>query len=111
MVNVAATVPCGASDAGELLVAEEGAERRAGGTVGLRGVRRRHGEVWGGLRSGVATRWGWRRAALVDDAEEDGQLRRAAGGATELGMRKEKYGDGEGDEADLVEGLVSFFAH
>ena len=56
------------------------------------------------LRGGLA-------AAPADGTEEEGELRRAFGGATELEMRKEQYEDGEGNEADLVEGLVGFFAH
>ena len=81
-------MPCGGGGAGELLTAEEGAEWRAGGAAGLWEVRRRHGEVWTGLRNGVAARGGDVAAAPANGAEEEDQLRRAAAGATELETRK-----------------------
>ena len=109
MLTVAATVACGGGGAGELLTAEEGAERRAGGAAGLRGVRRRHDEVRGGLWSGVAARGGDVAAAPANGAGEEGQLRRAAAGATELETRKKKYGVERENETDLVVGSDKFF--
>ena len=90
-LTVACTVACGcfAGEDGGLTpasccTAEEAAERLAGGSAGLWEVRRRHGEVWAGLWSGVAARGGDVAAAPANGAEEEDQLRRAAAGATEL---------------------------
>ena len=48
-------------------------------------------------------------AAPANGAGEEGQLRRAAAGATELETRKKKYGVGRENETDLVVGSDKFF--
>ena len=48
-------------------------------------------------------------AAPANGAGEEGQLRRAAAGATGLEMRKKKYGVGRENETDPVVGSDKFF--
>ena len=50
-------------------------------------------------------------AAPANGAGEEGQLRRAAAGATELETRKKKYGVGRENETDPVVGSDKFSAH
>ena len=88
---------------------EEAAERRSGGAAGSWEVWWRHGEVWADPRSGVAAWGGDVAAAPANGAGEEGQLRRAAAGATELETRKKKYGVGRENETDLVVGSDKFF--
>ena len=85
---MACTVACDAGRRGSRCVAEEVAERRAGCAAGLWGVRRRHSEVWGSLRSGVAAQGGDVAAAPANGVEEGNELWQTAAGATGLEMRK-----------------------